>query len=174
MRTRIHLTAFVLALGGAWLVARGQEQSNKAAPADEPSGGRMTIELARLIMVAELDYRHALKLETHQKFKPVREALHESFISDAALQVAWNAKVISDLTSPPESLDEFEKRALERIKAGEREVWEQSQTTARYFRGVHVVGKLCVECHRVLDNRPTIKERDLLAAISIELRPREK
>lgn len=168
MRIRHTLWTLPLMLGGIWLAASGQEPAPVSTPQD---GGAITRELARLITVTELNQQHSDSFETNQKFRPVHRQIYQDFGTDAGLQVTWTKQVVTDLNGPPDALDAFERRALERIKAGEREVWEPSAGGARYFRGIKTVGALCVSCHKVVTPHAT-QEQELIAAISLELRPK--
>ena len=131
-------------------------------------------EWARLAARYELMRRHFTALEADRDFKPVINILFgRSDVGEDGLES--RVKTIDSYIDPSPSLDEFEKKALEQIRAGKTEVWEPGKKGQfRYVRAFRAAQD-CLACHQARRRGETtefIKENDVIAVLSLQ--PAEK
>ena len=124
-------------------------------------------ESARLVAQNDVFIRHWQALETVSDFKPVIDALFRG-LDGAASGQHWKIRSVQSRTTSPVALDAFEKQALERIAAGQDEVWQQRLTgSTRYVRAVRAK-QGCIVCHVTSGSGTMTKENDIIGVLSLE------
>ncbi len=78
--------------------------------------------------------------------------------------------LLPEVKAKPQKQSEFEKQAVEDIRAGVTELWRDAPDGMQYVRGIRAT-KTCIQCHQPLGTPGgELNEGDLLGVISIKLK----
>jgi hypothetical protein len=124
----------------------------------------------RFVVNQELLAHHWSKLETDREFTPIIQSMASAW-SIPQTELKWSVKRLGTPANPAADVDAFEAASLDKISAGQTEVWSYSPVNgSRYVRAVRV-GSNCMACHAATQKGQFLRANDVIGVISVDFRP---